>query len=425
MTDTTNDGNVVNRRRLTVEEVRAVVRSEEHVSLEGYTSFSSLPRLSWCPGSAVYHGIRSPEEDDSEEGIAFSGSVKHYFQHLGYVPDDADEETKDEFYSVRSKISTLERQGFVVLHSEKFIQDDYLKICGTPDLVMIRVKDDVLEILVIDYKFGWIEVEEETDQITGALLVLKRKFEKEYDQIACYSLVINENLLKEAEMPALVRITDFSNVLKSLQYTEDSVRVASKPACHYCPGVTSGCPEANKLYKECAKKGKELKKEELEHNAETLNDLSEILDNVSFANMFVERNKKFAKKVLESGQKIQGWKLKPTGKLKVTTKTFMNAKGPLLRLIYELEEIEDEAQDYFIGGDISDKAKDIGDKMMTFLEATVKPTAAQLAECLAIFVDCSKKDAMNIILDRLPDCIYLKEKEKSVSKKTKKEVAAE
>jgi len=224
---------------MTWQEIIDIVKTKEHKSVEGKISCSSLPVLKLCGGSLkAQRKVKKISKKYDQEGSAL-----HYCMEHNIIPSDISDDNRNKLGKCLHIIEILRKQGWEIILIEEFLEMPWL--CGTPDMVLMRDK----EYLVLDFKFGWQRVKDDTAQMLGyvdlvynnivALKVFSCVVQPEQNEVN-----ILEHTLQEVESE-IGTIVDNEN---------QGNRTPSAEACQFCSACgTFACPETQEISHELTK----------------------------------------------------------------------------------------------------------------------------------------------------------------------------
>lgn len=281
----------------------------------GLPSASSAHRYALCPGSFLLEqSINEPEQssDDANTGNRIHAAL------AGEKIELSDDElslavkcTNQEENLVRDVFGlgmTLDSSRFMVIRERRLwaIDDDLKKgWSGKPDAVY----NDATKALVIDYKTGRGSVEQAAgNRQLRALVVLVDAYFGPFDQITA---AIIQPLAGEPSTCVYTRqdietaTAEINGLMKSVK-SPGQPRNPSTEACKYCK-AKSVCPEAQgvveKLPSVIQRDGMEI--------VMSPDQIAAFLEKAPLAEAVIESVRGKARRMLQAGESIPGWKLKP------------------------------------------------------------------------------------------------------------------
>ena len=255
----------------TYEELLKHVASEKHVGEDSIPSASGMEYYKLCPGRFLACGHFVDTETANKEhrlrGCAGHWLVKQALEKKEVTyPDGTPEDLIEAVNWVLFKITELLEDGWNIKEVECYHKKDYLT--GTPDLVI--EKDG--NILVVDFKFGRLEVPEDTMQLTSYLDLL--------EQEEGFGLILqpfdrSHNIHKFTKED-IEDVKDYALACVS----ENAMRSVSQ-YCKYCIAcATDKCKESGSAVEKISSEGKELVGAPPEHLVVMAKTVSGICDKI-------------------------------------------------------------------------------------------------------------------------------------------------
>lgn len=277
---------------------------------KGLPSASSAQRYALCPGSFMLeHSVQEPDTTGADAQI---GNRIHGFLAGDEVTLDETEQHVADFCRIQEidlvKTVFPFQEGLYITRERRFwaFDDDFQKSwSGKPDVVY----HDSTRALVIDYKTGRGAVEPAVGNLQlRALAVLVNNSFGSFSEItvAIIQPLAGEPTTCTYGAGDLVRAGIEINRLMSDIRKPGQPRNPSADACKYCraKGI---CPEAqaevNKLPTLVPRDGLEI--------VMTHEQIAEFLAKAPLAEAVIESVRGKARRMLEAGHAIPGWKLKP------------------------------------------------------------------------------------------------------------------
>ena len=271
---------------------------------QGCPSASSASRYALCPGSFMLEQ-QAPAEPESDD--ARIGNRIHAALAGESVPDMTDEELA--IYGA-CQLQEAGMHGRVMGDHTQEIREIRLwsvsggnSWSGKPDVIYGRDGDDSW--LVIDYKTGRGDVEEAAGnlQLRALAVLVKRRFAARHVMVA----IIQPLASREPSVCAYnaedldIAGREIDEIMARVQQPGQP-RVPSPDACKYCRAKAI-CPEAKAAALAVTR-------------AESLGvltgaELGDLLDRCRLAEQVVDAIRAEAKRRLENGETVPGWRLKP------------------------------------------------------------------------------------------------------------------
>jgi len=224
---------------MTWQEIIDIVKTKEHKSVEGKISCSSLPVLKLCGGSLkAQRKVKKISKKYDQEGSAL-----HYCMEYNIIPSDISDDNREKLDKALRVHEHLLNNGWVVFESETFLEGEWL--CGTPDRIYTNGED----FLVLDWKFGWQKVSDDSPQMLGYTYIVCHK----YGLKKVYSCVVQP---ERGEVNILVHDwNDLADKMHPIDKNEEKGnRTPSAEACQFCSACgTFACPETQEISHELTK----------------------------------------------------------------------------------------------------------------------------------------------------------------------------
>jgi hypothetical protein len=277
---------------------------------KGLPSASSAQRYALCPGSFLLE--QWGKEPDTTGADAAAGNRIHGFLAGEEVTLDETEQHVADFCRIQEidlvKTVFPFQKGLNITRERRFwaFDDDFQKSwSGKPDVVY----NDGINALVIDYKTGRGAVEPAVGNLQlRALAVLVKNSFGSFSEI---TVAIIQPLAGEPTT-CTYGVDDLSRAEFEINSMMEDIRKPGQPrnpsaeACKYCK-AKSVCPEAqaevNSLPTLVPRDGLEI--------VMTPEQIAEFLAKAPLAEAVIESVRGKARRMLEAGHAIPGWKLKP------------------------------------------------------------------------------------------------------------------
>jgi len=308
-------------------------------------SASSMERWSVCPGS-VFLSKNAPRNDTpfSKEGTVAHDLAERVFVGDLFTPEDAlgavvdgvkiNQEMVDAVTMYVDFVDNLDPDHTSQTFYERTLAINKAKLpkaaelFGTADALLIEDSDDLLRVCVVDFKYGkGVAVNaEENKQLLyyglGAVYLAMGKKKK----LSAYfakkrlelTMVIIQPRAEHPEGPIRSWTIDAQSLLEFEFCLEEAVErsldnmhtFVSGEHCRFCPAKEI-CPEFNKAEQDALHEVDYLK---LQANPKDLSpeEFSEALASCDVLESAIKRHRRYATKLLESGEAIPGWEIVPT-----------------------------------------------------------------------------------------------------------------
>lgn len=271
---------------------------------------SALPRIARCPGSYAA-SLACPPQERSE--AAAHGTDLHAHMAAQTRPQDSADaalcETAWQAFQAYREDMGISKDARV-WSEDTFITCIYSNviISGTPDVVIAEEKDGVIELHIIDWKFGHEPVTpRDNEQLMAYAVAVAESFVKSGKEVSRTAhLVIIQPSLHSTYLHdttdlfwAMERIAAIAAAAEQ----EHAPRYASPAACRYCPALTS-CSVASASL---APVSQDMALADMPPARR-----EELLERVKLAEKLCERIKAEAESLLaEDPHAIPGWTLAP------------------------------------------------------------------------------------------------------------------
>ena len=221
------------------EEALKIAQAKTHRKATGKISCSSLPTLALCGGAAAARA----QVARVEKSYSLEGSALHLCMEHNVIPDDLPPELLEKITKASNAVKYLQSQGWEILSVEPFLENDWL--CGSPDMVFKRGD----EFLILDFKFGWQWVDDDSSQLAGYGILVMEK----YSTSEVHICVVQPDR-DEARVLLIRRAIIEERLCKIRENVLLGARTPSKDACQFCPACgTHACLETQTISHELLK----------------------------------------------------------------------------------------------------------------------------------------------------------------------------
>jgi CRISPR/Cas system-associated exonuclease Cas4 (RecB family) len=277
---------------------------------QGLPSASSAHRYTVCPGSFLLEqSIQEPETSGADAQI---GNRIH--AHLAGETVELNEDEKRLAMSSRIQETDLAKAVFPFQHGLHFMRERRLwgydnwfakSWSGKPDVVI----HDGKKALVIDYKTGRGDVTHATGNLQlRALAVLANEHFGPFEEItvAIIQPLAGEPTTCTYAITEIEKATSETHELMERVKAPNQPRNPSTEACKYCK-AKEVCPEAQGIVQNLPalvpRDGVEI--------VMSPEQIAEFLEKAPLAEAVIESVRNKARRMIEAGQTVPGWKLKP------------------------------------------------------------------------------------------------------------------
>ena len=217
------------------QEVLEICAKQQHKSVPGKISSSSLPTVALCGGSfKAQQLVRKVSKKYTSEGSAL-----HYCAEHDITPTDAPPEAMEKLEKARNLNARLHMLGWDVFAVEEFLEDSFT--CGTPDKIYRKRNGMAFDYLIVDWKFGHQYVADDTIQVRNYALLLSSLPGLETARIFTCIAQPDRDLANICLVDLDAAMNEVAGILK---IADEGKRNPSSAACQFCGACgTFACPE--------------------------------------------------------------------------------------------------------------------------------------------------------------------------------------
>lgn len=272
----------------------------------GLPSASSMERYMLCPGSYMAErGLPETTSDDAETGNRIHAALAG---ETVTPPLTDDEERTMESCQLQAKalLDTLLPHRDEMHLERRYWRDG--EWSGKPDVVAIDTAQG--HAVVIDYKTGRGGVTEAAGNMqlrALAVLVSAEHWPERVTVAIVQPLAVAVSVCEYGPDELLAADNEIKAIIASI-HQPDAIRRPSAKACQYCKAKgTERCPESiavvESLPMEVSRDGREI--------VQTPERLAELLEKLPMVEKVIEAIRGKARRMLEAGETVPGWTLKP------------------------------------------------------------------------------------------------------------------
>lgn len=273
---------------------------------QGLPSASSMERYKLCPGSYMAErGLPETTSDDAEAGNRIHAALAG--ETVTPPLTDDEERTMEACRKQDGKLTTEVVPAWDIVNRERryWSGKDW---SGKPDLVVVDVMAS--EGLVIDYKTGRGEVASADGNMQLRALAVLVADEHKLDLVTVaivQPIAGPPSVCRYSAGDLKVARKEVLGIIDAI-HKPDAPRIPSPKACQYCKAKgTERCPESiavvEALPMEVSRDGREI--------VLTPERLAELLEKLPMVEKVIEAIRGKARRMLEAGETVPGWTLKP------------------------------------------------------------------------------------------------------------------